>query len=417
MNDYLPTNDFKWLTKQQIEKIDWSKMKENSNVGYILEVDLKYPKKLHDLHRDYPLAPEKCKIKNDELGKYQTSILEEMKNFGYRRTPTEKLLLTLRDKKKYVIHYRNLDLYLNLGMDIGKIHRVLSFNQSRWLKPYIKKNTMLRKQSKNDFEKNFFKLMNNSVFGKSCEDKRKHVNIKLALNENQARRWLKKPNFEQFNIIDQEKALIKMRKSSVRLDKPIYIGFTVLELSKYHMYNIHYNVFKKKYKDKIQLCYTDTDSYIYEIQTKDFYKDLKETFSEFMDFSDYPVNHFLHNSKYSKKLGYMKDELNGSIIDEFIGLKSKLYSIKISGNMEKNVAKGLQKAVLKKFVNHKHYRNALDKSTVYYARMRTIRSDQHNIKSIETKKLIHSPFDDKRLILDNGIDSVPYGYKGFLLNI
>ena len=166
--------------------------------------------------------------------------------------------------------------------------------------------------------------MNNSVFGKSIQDQRKHVNVKLALNEKQASKWLVKPNFEMFNILAEDKALIKMKKTTVKLDKPIYVGFTVLELSKAHMYELHYNVFKHEYEERIQLAYSDTDSFLYEIKTEDIYKDLREKFAKYMDFSNYKPNHPLFDESKKKMIGYLKDEY-GEIVDEFIGLKSKLY--------------------------------------------------------------------------------------------
>jgi len=143
-----------------------------------------------------------------------------------------------------------------LGLKLKKIHRILSYNQSRWLKPYIDLNTQLRKNSTNDFDTDLFKLMSNSIYGKSVEDKRHHLDIKCVLNKNHAKKLLKQPSFESFNIVDENKAIIKMKKNCVTLDRPIYIGFCVLEISKKLMYDYHYNVFKKFYGDNIHLCYT-----------------------------------------------------------------------------------------------------------------------------------------------------------------
>ena len=134
-------------------------------------------------------------------------------------------------------------------------------------------NTQLRANSKNDFEKDLFKLLNNAIFGKSCEDKRKHCNVKMALTEQQAKRYLSKPSFDQFYIMSENKVLIKMRKSVVILDKPMYLALTVLEISKKLMYKFYYEILKEHYKDNINLVYTDTDSLIPEIRTEDIYKD------------------------------------------------------------------------------------------------------------------------------------------------
>ncbi|XP_068731100.1 uncharacterized protein [Montipora capricornis] len=172
MSQYLPTGGFRWLNKKQIDKIDLSKYKTDSNKGSILEVDLEYPKELHDLHNDYPLAPEKVKVNKDMLSNYCQEIADK---FNVSTGLVHKLVPTLSNKEKYVLHYRNLQLYTDLGLKITKVHRVLEFNQSAWLKQYIDFNTEKRTNAKNAFEKDFFKLMNNSVFGKTMENIRKRV--------------------------------------------------------------------------------------------------------------------------------------------------------------------------------------------------------------------------------------------------
>ncbi|XP_068707688.1 uncharacterized protein [Montipora foliosa] len=159
MSQYLPTGGFRWMTEKQINNINLSKYSENSKKGSILEVDLAYPKELHDLHNDYPLAPEKVKVNKDMLSNYCQEIADK---FNVSTGLVHKLIPTLSNKEKYVLHYRNLQLYTDLGLKITKVHRVLEFNQSPWLKEYIDFNTQKRTNAKNAFEKDFFKLMNNS---------------------------------------------------------------------------------------------------------------------------------------------------------------------------------------------------------------------------------------------------------------
>ncbi|XP_068749374.1 uncharacterized protein [Montipora capricornis] len=176
MSQYLPTGGFKWMTENQIDKIDLAKYTEDSNKGLILEVNLAYPEELHDLHNDYPLGPEKIKVNKDMLSNYCQEIANK---FNVSTGLVHKLIPTLSNKEKYVLHYRNLQLYTDLGLKITKIHRVLEFNQSAWLKQYIDFNTEKRTNAKNAFEKDFFKLMNNSVFGKTMENLRKRVDVRL----------------------------------------------------------------------------------------------------------------------------------------------------------------------------------------------------------------------------------------------
>ena len=167
MSQYLPTGNFKWMTDKEISKINLGKYKADSKKGLILEVDLEYPQELHDIHNDYPGTPEKVKVSNNMLSAYCKKIPEK---YNISIGLVSKLIPTLRDKKEYVLHYRNLQLYLDRGLKIKKVHQVLKFDQSPWLKQYINFNTEERKHAKNSFEKDFFKLMNNSVFGKTMEN-------------------------------------------------------------------------------------------------------------------------------------------------------------------------------------------------------------------------------------------------------
>ena len=163
MSQHLPTGNFKWMTDKEIDNIDSGKYKEDSKRGFMLEVDLEYPQELHDLHNDYPVCPEKVRVSNNMLSSYCKKIAEI---YNISIGLASKLIPTLRDKKEYVLHYRNLQLYLDLGLKIKKVHRVLKFDQSPWLKQYIDFNTEKRKHTKNSFEKDFFKLMNTASLEK-----------------------------------------------------------------------------------------------------------------------------------------------------------------------------------------------------------------------------------------------------------
>ena len=172
MSEYLPYKEFEWL--KNVDGFDVNSINEKSEIGYFLEVDLKYSDELHDLHNDYPLAPEKLVVTNDMFSKYSKRTADE---HDIKVGDVKKLIPNLRDKTKYVLHYRNLQLYLSLGMKLIKIHRVLKFKQSDWMKKYIDFNAEKRKNATNDFEKDFFKWMINSVFGKTMENLRKRINL------------------------------------------------------------------------------------------------------------------------------------------------------------------------------------------------------------------------------------------------
>ena len=235
-----------------------------------MEVDLEYPQELHDIHNDYPVTPEKVKVLNNMLSAYCNKIAEK---YNISIGLVSKLIPTLRDKKEYVLHYRNLQLYLDLGLKIKKVNRVLKFDQSPWLKQYIDFNTEKRKHAKNSFEKDFFKLMNNSVFGKTMENLRKRVNVRLVTNEKKLDKLTSKPTYVSSKIFNENLMAVHKVKETLTLNRPAYVGMCILDLSKMLMYDFHYNYIKKKYNNRARLLFTDTDSLTYEIEAEDVYKD------------------------------------------------------------------------------------------------------------------------------------------------
>ena len=242
MSQYLPTGNFKWMTDKEISKIDLGKYKADGKKGLILEVDLEYPQELHDIHNDYPVAPEKVKVSNNMLSTYYKKIA---KKYNISIGLVSKLIPTLRDRKEYVLHYRNLQLYLDLRLKIKKVHRVLKFDQSPWLKHYIDLNTEKRKHAKNSFEKDFFKLMNNSVFGKTMENLRKRVDVRLVTNEKKLDKLTSKPTYVSSKIFNENLMAVHKVKETLTLNRPAYVGMCILDLSKTLMYDFHYNYIKK----------------------------------------------------------------------------------------------------------------------------------------------------------------------------
>lgn len=258
LNMKLPVGEFKFLKKKEYKDIDWRHINTNEDYGYIVECDLIYPHCLHDEHADFPLAPIKSKISKELLSEQQKLLSENLKAVGHKNISTEKLILNLYDKKKYIVHFKNLKLYLKLGLKLGKVHRVLSFRQAEIFKKYIDLNTQLRQNANNDFKKDLYKLMNNALYGKTLEDVRKQFNVLLGLTEKQCIKHIRTPYFKECSIISEDIALFKLSKKVTVLNKPIAIGFTVLENAKNYMYSLHYQLFKKHYGDKLKLLYTDT---------------------------------------------------------------------------------------------------------------------------------------------------------------
>ncbi|XP_068704787.1 uncharacterized protein [Montipora foliosa] len=406
MSQYLPTGGFRWMTEKQINNMNLSKYSENSKKGSILEVDLAYPKELHDLHNDYPLAPEKVKVGENMLSEYCKNIA---KKYKISTGLVHKLIPTLSNKEKYVLHYRNLQLYTDLGLKITKIYRVLEFNQSPWLKEYIDFNTQKRTNAKNAFEKDFFKLMNNSVFGKTMENIRKRVDVRLVTDENKLSKMAAKPTYVSSKIFNENLVAVHKIKETLTLNRPAYVGMCILDLSKTLMYDFHYNYIKQKYDSKAKLLFTDTDSLTYEIETSDVYQDFWNDKDKF-DNSDYPEDSQYLNTTNKKVIGKFKDEVAGIPITEFVGLRSKMYSYMKDNDKGGKTAKGIKKNIIKKNITHENYKNVLFNNEQMHHTMKTIRSNKHQLGSYELNKVSLSCFDDKRYILENGITSHAYGH-------
>ena len=401
MSKKLPVNGFKWIDNNEMADpvINEAFIKiydENNDKGYIFEVDVKYPKRLHKLHSDLPFLPERMEINK-----------------------CKKLVCNLYNKKKYVAHISTLKQALNHGLKFKKIHRVIEFNQEAWLKPYIDMNTELRKLEKNDFEKDLFKLMNNSVFGKTMENIRKHRDIKLVTTDKKRSKLVSEPNYHTINLISEDLSIIEMKETKVKMNKPIYLGLSILEISKTLMYEFWYDYMKPKYNDNVRLCYMDTDSFIINIKTNDFYKDIASDNENRFDTSNYEENTSktsalarrpLPTGKNKKVIGLIKDELGGKIITEFVTLRPKTYSFSTDDGKEDKKAKGTKKCVIKKMIKFNDYKKCLLNGEIILKSQQKFISNKHDVYTEDINKIASSNDDDKRIVSPDKISSYPYGY-------
>lgn len=389
MSQFLPERGFEWVSPQTDFNVS-----DTSKIGYILEVDLDYPKELHDLHSDLPLCPE---------------------NICAGESKEKKLIPNLKNKSKYIIHYRNLKQCLKMGLKLSKIHRILKFEQSSWLQKYIDLNTELRTKAVSDFEKDFFKLMNNSVFGKTMENVEKRVNVKLLTHwENRGKSLgvqdlIAKPEFRNISVFSENLVAVQLNKTKVTYDKPIYLGFSILDISKILMYDFHYEYILKKFDNKVKLMYTDTDSLIYQIFTENFYEDIKPDIPSLFDTSSYPTNNIHGYPQINKKkLGFFKDENNGEIVKEFVGLRSKMYAIQTKTKLTAK-AKGVNKCITQR-LSMKNYKSCLLNRSIEYSTMYRFRSIKHTIFTQQISKISLSCNDTKRHILPNNVDTLAWGH-------
>ena len=342
--------------------------------------------KLHDYHNDLPFMCSKMKING-----------------------VEKLVPNLYYKSKYIVHIKALKQAIDHGLVLERIDRAIELKQSAWMREYIDFNTKLRTAAKNNFEKDFYKLMNNAVFGKTMENIRKYRNIKLVNDKEKYLRNIMPPNFKSGTLLVPGLMVCEMGKMKVVMNKPVYLGQAILGLRKTRMYEFHYDYMKHKHPDdELTLCYMDTDSLIYSIKTEDFYKDIADDVETRFDTSGYVPDQPLPLGLNKKVIGLMKDELGGEIMRKFISLRPKMYSYKV-GNLECKKCKGIMKCLVKKTISFDDYKKCL------FSRERTHRSQllfgsrKHEVKKLEVNKLALSREDDKRITI-NGIVSYPRGH-------
>ena len=388
MTEKLPVRGFKWVN--DISKMDEDFVKDydkNGNKAYILEVDVDYPNKLQNLHSGLPFLPERMVINN-----------------------TKQLVCNLNDKKNYVVHINVLKQALDHGLKLRKVHRVIEFDQEAWLKEYIDVNIELRKKATNDFEKDFFKLMNNAVFGKTMENVSKHRDIKLVKSDKKRNNLLSELNFHTMKLIDNNLAIIEMKKVKVKMSKPIHLGLSILDISKVTMYEFWYDYVKIKYEDKARLCYMDTDSFVVNIKAKDFYKDIAENVKERFDTSNYIYYRPLPIGVNKKVIGLMKDELGGDIITEFVALRPKAYLYITNDVIEMKKAKGTKKCVVNKMLRFEDYKKCLFSNGKVLKSQQRFKSENHEVYTENINKIALSCDDDKRIVTSDRITSYPYGY-------
>lgn len=441
MVQHLPVDGGKWVDTATFVDGDGKfkndiilQLADDAEHCYFLEVDLLIPRELHDKFNDYPLAVENAVPNPEDYSPLQARMANEMN----ASKPTRKLLGTLAPKTKYLVHSRMLKFYIEQGVRVTKVHRVSEFQQAPWLKPYIDGNTRKRAAcGKNKFLRDLYKLLNNSMFGKTMERVREHQDIRLISSggrdpAKQQRRYNKltsSPFCKGHRVIaEDELSIVHMRQSTVKLNKSVQVGFAVLELSKLLMAKFHYEVMQQKYGvDKLKLLFSDTDSMTYEILTEDLDADLA-TMQEHFDFANLPEDHPLFNNANKDVVGLFKNEAEGYYVSEFCGLRAKMYSMEFQDGDKikfKKTAKGIGKAAAKK-ISHQRYKDCVQQNIhivqdglgqvfvtdhrKQFDEMTAFRSFDFHIFSVLICKISLSCFDDKRFICDDGFSTLAYGH-------
>ena len=408
MSQYLPTGEIEKLQLPEqilLEQIveDLTHCPDNNEFGYFIECDLEYPVENKEETKNFPFCPYQTKADPNLFSGYMNNINQP----NYK--PTSKLMCDVTNKSKYMIHYRMFKFYLDQGMKVTKIHTIYKFKQSPWLGKYIDHNTQKRTVAKTNFEKDLYKLMNNAFFGKTMENVRDRTNLEF-IDHSQIDQIIKRQSKLSFKGIMyhySKFSVYKFDKEKTVFDKPIYLGFTVLELSKLLMYEFYYNKLQPYWQNKIHLHYMDTDSFILSFDTnhQELINFLQENKDEF-DFSELDKSHELYNPINKKVIGKMKIELSPILVlDTFTALRSKSYSFSYNnpnGITQKAKQKGIQKAP-----KYEEYQNSLFNSETSSSTNISIRSNLHNLTVEQQLKFCLNPFDDKRLYI-NPIQSLPW---------
>ena len=400
---------------------------DDADVGYAVEVTLRYPDDKMTSFSEYPLFAEKRLVSPDEYSPFTQKLMDR---YNLKPSTAPKLISDLHEKKRFKVHYVNLKYALSLGVELIAVHRVVRFSQKAWLKPYIDHNNRRRGECSSASEKDFYKLKNNSCFGKLFEDPRKYQTIVLVRDANLFRRRVAKVNFHSCMILSEHTCLVMMDKTEVQMKKPNYLGSIILDRSKDVMVRFWYDhllpTFHRPPGSTVSLCTTDTDSFIvgitYHDPARSFYRDLAGMAS-CLDTGNYSDQHpyfvenhdqFDHLKEMQRAnkgvLGKMKDEAGGDrFAVEGVFLKSKLYSIIYDDGKPKQACKGVSKGVVRKEITIENYRRVVETLEPQRHAMRVLRSKQHQIYMLEIEKNSLSIFDDKRYSVDR-YNTLPFGH-------
>lgn len=403
----LPVAELRWVkfTPTKVNEI-LENYSDESKYGYIFETTLDYPEEIHQKTKDFPLAPEHRIVTKDMLSPLTKAIIKKLQT---KVDKNVKLLTTQYPKQFYKCHVSNLIFYLKMGMKLKKVHRVLQFKQAAVFEPYITFCMQQRQQTNiSSHERDLWKLVSNSVYGKTLTNLEKRQNINFVTDDKQLSRAINSPRFRHADVISSNLVQVSKSKRKILMNIPYQIGAAILDLSKLVMYRFYYNTLIKKYGIfGCSMLFQDTDSICIGLQTENYFQDLKNL--GIIDFSNFPEDHPFHDKKNSGKLFHFKDESAGHIPKSFVGLKPKCYSLEYQDtSLNKLTSKGVPRNQKNK-IKHKDLLEVLFKHTTKTSKSLMIRSFKHQLYTVQQTKLSLSPLDNKRFLLQDGITTLPFG--------
>ena len=404
----LPIGEFEWLELDdfKMEAVllwDIEAWTPDNDYGYFAQVDVEYPESLHEAHNDLPFLPEKRAF---EPSPAMSAVAERL---GLSRALASKLVPNLCKKTEMVVHVSELQQAMKHGLVVTKIHKALKFKQVAFMRPWIDFCVEKRRAAASDFERDFWKLMMNSVFGKTCEQVQNRVDVKFLKQDSSERleHFTNRPQFNDGHIITPNLLQIELGKCRVKYDKPLAVGAAILGIGKVLLADFWYGCIKAKYP-QAELCMSDTDSLLFYAETPDLYSEMVG--DKRYDTSNYPKDHPLFNAEQAKVPGYFKDETGGRAIAEFVGLRPKMYSVLMADGGPTKVAAGglvLTEAVK---LDHQDYRDALTATAVHSVEFEQIQSHLHVMSTKTVRRVGLCAYDDKAWVCDDGIHTLAHGH-------
>lgn len=403
----MPLKNFRWLTKGEISKLDLYNLDIHGDTGLIFHLDLHYPDEIKEFTKNFPLCPTNINITHDMLTDYQKNLLSKL-GLKYPKS-NRKLVATQLDKDDLVIHAVPLSVFLKLGMRVKRIHRVLCYEQSYWLRDWVELGTERRKSAKSQFESDALKGALNATFGSFLLSRRKQRYVKLIGDPKLLKHYINSPTFVGYTILSERVSAVEYRPRAIKLDRPYVLGFCTLEHAKALLYEYYYFNIYPRFQCPITLCYVDTDSYYLHVECNNIQSVLK-SIEDTLDSSNYPKDHPLYSLKNKSKLLCVKDELAGRVVQEAYFLKSKCYSIKFDDTV-KSKLKGVSKVAVVKRITIDQYRAAIQKDDdCIYVHQMSIQNKQFTLYTTKSNRIALNSFDDKSAYL-SPTELEPYGYR------
>ena len=415
----LPYGDYKWVSRSRIHSFDWLRMTPYQSKGYCIDVDLEFPDDCHEKLDDFPFAPHHEDINFEMLSPYSKKVQEQLLGQRQSKNYTSKKLVTgLNPRRRYFCHYLTLQLYLRHGAKITKIHNIIEFTQKDYVKPFIDFAADQRAKAATKFAQNLWKLIANALYGKFIQDKRKYTKVRFCVNDSHLGRLLRSPYFIDVSKLNDNLCIVWMRQDKITLDRLYSVGFSILELSKFHMYQTWYDFIKPKFGSDAQLLLTDTDSFVIKFKNHTKHQALTKL-KPIMDFSNFPPGTHFHDTKVKKIPGYFKDEYPTGKITEAVAVKSKCYFLKIDPDKDYNnytksknhiVCKGMPQKISINFPLELYKSCIMSENAVVKSTMYSIRAKKRRLQTMAITKQALSSGDDKRYLLCK-FHSTPYGSK------